>query len=78
MRTFLVCTALTLFSFPFASLAQDFGSGSNLHRNVGDGSRYTFQDSQGRQWTYTANSQGGYDVFNSDFEKAAYVVATYE
>ena len=78
MRTFLVCAVLTLFSFSFVSLAQDFGGESNMHRNVGDGSHYTFQDSQGRRWTYAANAQGGYDVLNSDFEKVAYVVATYE
>ena len=78
MRTFLACAVLTLFFSPFVSLAQDFGSESNMHRNVGDGNRYAFQDSRGRQWTYAANSQGGYDVFSSDFEKVACVVATYE
>ena len=78
MRTFTVCLLFTLFFFPLDAPAQDLGSGTTVHRHVGNGSRYTFQDSQGRQWTYAANSQGGYDVFNGHFEKVAYVVATYE
>ena len=77
MKKICSCLALSIFA------VQSFAFGQNetsaiVQRSLGNGNRYAFGDSQGREWLYTANSSSSYDVYDDRHEKAASVTATFE
>ena len=79
MRMAAFCALMLLMVVgPSLAAAQELSTGGAAHKSVGNGTRYVFHDSQGRQWTYAAHSGGGYRVFDENGRLAAYVTATYE
>ena len=77
MKKICFCLALSIFALQSFAFGQN-ETGAIVQRSLGNGSRYAFQDSQGREWFYTANSSGGYDVYDDQQNQTATVTATFE